>query len=122
MSKKSYAPPAPSGKKYSLLRVSAATRKQLDRRQKELGVETQDELIGMLLSGEQTLAQVCEQLDANELASAMSDSGESDFKNFVMEALKKEIKFRLGLRSRHEGKDFSSIGLSELKRTRHIEA
>jgi hypothetical protein len=57
-----------------------------------------------------------------QLVEAMKESGEADFKTFALEALKKEIKFRIGLRSRHEGKDFTAIPLSELKRVRHTEA
>ena len=56
------------------------------------------------------------------LQSVMEQTGQTDFKDMVCELVKQEIKFREGMRTRHQGKDFQSMPLSKLKRTRHPEA
>ncbi|MGK7956947.1 MAG: protelomerase family protein [Crocosphaera sp.] len=56
------------------------------------------------------------------LEAVMKQTGQTDFKAMVCELVKQEIKFREGMRTRHEGKDFQSMPLSKLKRTRHPEA
>ncbi|MEL4898140.1 protelomerase family protein, partial [Crocosphaera sp. Alani8] len=56
------------------------------------------------------------------LEAVMKQTGQTDLKAMVCELLKQEIKFREGIRNRHEGTDFGSMPLSKLKRTRHPEA
>ena len=56
------------------------------------------------------------------LEAVMKQTGQTDFKGMVCELVKQEVKFREGLRNRHEGKDFGSMPLSKLKRTRHPSA
>ncbi len=56
------------------------------------------------------------------LQSVMEETNATDFKAMVCELVKQEIKFREGMRTRHKGKDFQSMPLSKLKRTRHPEA
>jgi hypothetical protein len=56
------------------------------------------------------------------LEAVMEETGQTDLKAMVCELIKQEIKFREGMRTRHEGKDFGSMPLSQLKRTRHPEA
>ncbi|WP_107667533.1 protelomerase family protein [Cyanothece sp. BG0011] len=56
------------------------------------------------------------------LGAVMEETGQTDFKAMVCELVKQEIKFREGLRNRHEGKDFQSMPLSKLKRIRHRDA
>ncbi|MGH2415664.1 MAG: protelomerase family protein, partial [Microcystaceae cyanobacterium] len=119
--------------KKTTLRVSPQVKERIVAYQKEVKAATQDEALMRYLETAQPTQKRTETEITPEglgltgewieqLSEAMSDSGETDFKSFALEAVKKEIKFRLGLRSRHEGKDFSSMPLSELKRTRHIEA
>ncbi|MGH2415508.1 MAG: hypothetical protein ACRDEA_17825 [Microcystaceae cyanobacterium] len=133
-SKKSTEITALPGRKYSLLRVSAATRSQVDLRQKELGVKTQDELIRMLLEataaksllnpvprGIESFLSKLEPSLEKDLRKEIAQSGEEP-EQFMEKVLEKEVKFRAGVRGRHEGKDFSQMPLSQLKRTRHGEA
>ncbi len=56
---------------------------------------------------------------AKRLETVMEATGQTDLLEMVSELIKQEIKFREGMRTRHQGKDFSSMPLSQLKRTRH---
>ncbi|MGK7941769.1 MAG: protelomerase family protein, partial [Crocosphaera sp.] len=56
------------------------------------------------------------------LEAVMKQTGQTDFKAMVCELVKQEIKFREGIRNRHQEKDFQSMPLSKLKRTRHSNA
>lgn len=56
------------------------------------------------------------------LEAVMKETGQTDFKAMVCELVKQEIKFREGMRNRHEDKDFQSMPLSKLKRFRHSNA
>ncbi|MDJ0599039.1 MAG: protelomerase family protein [Crocosphaera sp.] len=56
------------------------------------------------------------------LEAVMKKTGQTDFKAMVCELVKQEIKFREGIRNRHQEKDFQSMPLSKLKRVRHPDA
>ena len=126
--------PTVSEKKVSLkINVTPQVKEEFIKRKETIKASTNEEALMRFLSSDTaSKAEVSsditpEVLGLSEewkkrLEAVMKATGQTDLKEMICELLKQEIKFREGMRSRHEGKDFESMPLSELKRTRHPEA